>query len=50
MTDHRYAPVPSNPPVHAHPLRDWLALELMLPSQSSLMERIFDRIEAGRSQ
>ncbi|WP_157440879.1 hypothetical protein [Aestuariivita boseongensis] len=43
------APSPAIP-VHAHPLRDVLMLDLLPTSQIGLMERFFDRIERGAAQ
>ncbi len=46
MTD-RTPQYPPNTPSHAHPMRDILTLEGVFPSQVSLLERMFDRIERG---
>lgn len=46
MTDRPKAD--DRPPVPAYPLRDWLALEVMTPAQSGLVDRLLDRIAAER--
>ncbi len=44
MTD-RTDTQPDKTPAHAHPMRDWLSLELMLPFRPSLLDRVLDRFE-----
>ena len=50
MTDRTTQAQSPQTPYHAHPMRDLLALELLMPSQAALMERVFDRIEKGASK
>jgi hypothetical protein len=46
MTD-RTPQQPPKDPYHAHPMRDFLSLDVMIPTQAALIERVFDRIEKG---
>lgn len=46
MTDRTPTPLPQAPSL-THPMRDILALDVMIPSQIALFERMFDRIEKG---
>lgn len=49
MTERSLKAQSNQTPYHAHPMRDLLALELLMPSQTALIERVFDRIEKGAS-